>query len=57
MTFEELLEHFAFVQEEIGIFNEEEFVEDIYLYEEIPNEWFEKKVKDWNYGTKLYVTI
>lgn len=57
MTLEELIEHFVFYQDTINIFNEEEFVEDVFKNEEIPKEWFEKRVKDWSYGDILCVTI
>lgn len=57
MNLEELIDHFGFSIEEISIFNEEEFVEDVFNYEDIPQDWFKKEVKDWFYGSFLWVKI
>lgn len=48
-TLEELLEHFFGINE-VSIFNEEEFVEDVWKEDKIPTKWLQLEVKEWNYS-------
>lgn len=58
MTLEELLDHFG-LKMKVAIFNEKEFVEDMWEEDAIPKDWLKLEVKKWGvcYDNLLYVTI
>lgn len=58
MTLEELLGRFGFKMK-VSIFNEKDFIEDVYEEDEIPKDWLKLEVKDWGFcfDNLLYVII
>ena len=47
-TLEQLLEHFL-IPLRVNIFNEEEFVEDVFEEDKIPVDWLSKEVVNWHF--------
>ena len=58
-TLEELIDRFVGL-EEVSIFCESDFVEDVFEIDKIPQHWLDKEVEDWTYSAfsnLLIVTI